>query len=143
MRAEAELVKAASKSLGIVLRPQRLEFDGGGVVEVDGCNVEFRVVCEAFARIGRLKSGQRQKLGNDILKMLLVERRMGGHWRKVLLLAGEDCRRLLSGQSWQAQAVRDFGIELCQIELGHQLYAEVVLAQGRQVMTNREADTGA
>jgi hypothetical protein len=51
-------------------------------------------------------------LGNDILKLLFGERRLGGVWQKVLGIAGGDAPAPLTGESWQAHAIREFGIEV-------------------------------
>jgi hypothetical protein len=135
-RAEPELVRAVATALGIPLAMHSLKLVGGGVVQLDGYNQERRVACEAFARIGPLKAGQKRKLGNDILKLLLVERRMSGTWRKVLVIAGEDALASLSGASWQAQAVSEFGVEVFHVPLAAALVAEIKAGQVRQVMTN-------
>ncbi len=83
-----------------------------------------------------MKPGQKRKLGNDILKLILVERRMGGTWRKILVVAGEEARASLSGGSWQALAVGEFGIEVIHASLDVALSAEILAAEGLQVMTN-------
>jgi hypothetical protein len=141
-RAEPELVRAVATFLGVKLQRETVKLDGGGVVQIDGYNRQHRIACEAFARIGRLNPGQKRKLGNDILKLLLVERRMGGDWRKVLVLAGEDALASLSGDSWHAQAVTEFGVKVYRVPLGAALAAEIVSVQARQVMANPAATSG-
>lgn len=135
-RAERVLVQAVADRLGIALSKQSLKLPGGAEVQLDGCNQEKRLACEAFARQGEMKSGQKRKLGNDILKLILVERRMGGKWRKILVVAGEGARASLSGGSWQALAVGEFGIEVIHVSLDEALSAEIMSAESLQVMTN-------
>ena len=141
--AESELIRTASVTLGAPLERRRLRLPGGGVVELDGFNPEQRIACEAFARIGPLKAGQKRKLGNDILKLLLLERRMGGQWRKILVLAGEQALASLSRGSWQAQAVVEFGVEILLIRLDEAAVAGIQTAQTRQVMINPAASVPA
>lgn len=135
-RAEPELIRAVAETIGVELTRQTLRLPVGGTVQIDGCNVDQKVACEAFARIGVLNSGQKRKLGNDILKLLLVERCFGGSWRKVLVIAGDDALASLTGGSWQAQALREFGFEVFRVPLSQALAAEIVAVQSQQVMTN-------
>ena len=134
--AESVLVQAVAAKLSVALSKQTLKLPGGATVQLDGCNREERVACEAFARQGDMKSGQKRKLGNDILKLILVERRMGGAWRKILVVAGEGARASLSGGSWQALAVSEFGIDVLHAPFDAAISAEVLTAEKLQVMTN-------
>ncbi len=135
-RAEPELIRAVAMTLNVPLSKQTLKLAGGCTVQIDGYNQEQKVACEAFARIGALKPGQKRKLGNDILKLMLIERKMGGVWRKVLVIAGEDALASLTNGSWQAQAVREFGIEVYRVPLAAALADEIVAVQAQQVMIN-------
>lgn len=135
-RAEPLLVQAVARRLGVALSKQTLKLPGGASVQLDGCNQDACVACEAFARQGDMKPGQNRKLGNDILKLLLVERCLGGTWRKVLVVAGAGASASLSGGSWQALAVREFGIEVLRAPLDAVLSAELLAAESLQRMVN-------
>jgi hypothetical protein len=135
-RAELVLVKAVADRLGVALEKKTLNLPGGATVQLDGCNQAERVACEAFARQGEMNPGQKRKLGNDILKLLLVERRLGGAWRKIVVVANPGARASLSGGSWQSLAVSEFGIEVLYAPLDAALSTEILAAQGLQVMTN-------
>jgi hypothetical protein len=67
---------------------------------VDGFNEAARVLCEAYAHLGKTKGDQPAKLAKDILKLLTVERVSRGTWRKVLCLVDEEaaaCLRRVPG----------------------------------------------
>jgi hypothetical protein len=129
---ETILVKWVAATISVPLAKKRLKLPDGSVVEIDGFNAEQKVVCEAFAHLGKLKAGQHRKLGNDILKLVFLERKLGPRCRKILVVADEDVRAALKGSSWHAAAVREFGVEVLHgpLEAGH--VAEIVAAQVRQ-----------
>ena len=68
---------------------------------------------------------------------------MGGQWRKILVLAGEQALASLSRGSWQAQAVVEFGVEILLIRLDEAAVAGIQTAQTRQVMINPAASVPA
>lgn len=134
-RAESELVSALAATLNLELVNSRLSLDDCSV-QIDGLNEGKRVACEAFARLGALKPGQKRKLGSDILKLLMLERVKGGEWRKILVVAGEETAAWLSGGSWQARAVREFSVEVFRVPLERALATELLNRQVAQVMMN-------
>lgn len=137
--AEHELIRAMSRQINIELTPQSIRVAESATVQIDGYNANELVACEAFARIGKMNAGQRRKLGNDILKLLLLERHLGTSIRKIIVLAGDDALASLSGKSWQAAAVREFGIEVFQTALAEATRIDLGAAQMRQVMVNPPA----
>jgi hypothetical protein len=65
-----------------------------------------------------------------------MERIMKTNVRKIIVLAGEDAWASLSGLSWQAAAVREFGIELFRVPLGAAEIVDIRAAQAQQHMQN-------
>lgn len=135
LRAESELVRALATTLKFELVSSQLVLDDCRI-QIDGLNEKRRVACEAFARLGELKAGQKRKLGSDILKLLMLERVKGGEWRKILVVAGEETAAWLSGSSWQARAVREFSIEVFRVPLERALATALRNRQEDQVMMN-------
>ena len=104
----------------------------------DGFNAETRVLVEAYAHIGKLKGAQLHKVKGDILKLLLLERKLGGSWRKILCFADDMAAEIARGKSWIAEAAREFGIEVRVTPLSVAIAAQVRTAQVRQRMVNPE-----
>ena len=125
--------RQASPPAGARRPTNRLE---GCSVQVDGWNGEHQVVCEAFARFGDLKAGQKRKLSTDILKLVLLQQAGVGVRRKILVVAGEKTVAWLCGGCWQARAVHAFGIEVFHVPLERAVAAEVLKSQAQQVMIN-------
>lgn len=115
--AEVELVQGVAEDLGVSLSSATLSLADGVTVEFDGYSETDRVLCEAFARVGSLKAGQKRKLTADVLKLVLAGRLLGGAWRKIIVVSSSAAQSWLLGRSWQALAVREFGIEVSCIEL--------------------------
>jgi len=130
------MLTALSRSLSLRLDPK----GGNGSIPVnlrpDGVDLKNRVLVEAYAHIGNLKGAQVHKVRADLLKLLLLERKLGGTWRKVLCFADESAAKTTRGNSWLADAIREFNIEVHVIALPTEIAERVVLAQRRQRMEN-------
>lgn len=135
--AELALLAALSAELGHPLVPTVVPLKNGASVDLDGFNEDARILCEVYAHIGKTKGAQPAKLAKDILKLLSVERVLGGEWRKVVCLADSQAGSCLRGRSWLAAAVVDFGVEVRIVALSAELREKVSAAQRRQVMVNR------
>jgi hypothetical protein len=108
---ETCLIEALAHDLDIQIAPGTPEGLGGPMVKLDGYSREHRVLAEAYAHYGELKPAQRQKIAADVLKMVYVERVLGGTWRKYLCLADGNAQDLVLRSGWLAEAARTFGIE--------------------------------
>ncbi|MCX6095039.1 MAG: hypothetical protein NTY63_09515 [Candidatus Bipolaricaulota bacterium] len=134
--AEPFLIGALEHELGILFVPGRPEGGSAPGVKLDGFSSEHRVLAEAYARHGVLKPAQRHKVATDILKMIYVERVLGGTWRKCLCFADEAAAQSVQGDGWLAQTVRTFGVEVRVYPLPADVRDAVIAAQKRQVMVN-------
>jgi len=74
------------------------------------------------------------------LKMLFVEKKLGGHWRKVLAFADERTAQLFKAVSWHSKVVEEFGVEVMVVSLEPETRRLVLDAQKRQKMKNVEPD---
>lgn len=102
----------------------------------DAVDTDNRVLVEAFARIGPANSGQKRKITGDLLKLVFLEDRLGGKWRKVLLFSCQETARAVMGDGWAAQAVKHYGVEVKVIEpdeYHRQLVLDAQQRQGRKV----------
>ncbi len=78
---------------------------------------EHRIIGEVHAHTQRLKSAQKDKLASDILKMILFEKEKHVKFRKVILVCGKEEKAYLEGDSFVADAIKQFNIEIEYIRL--------------------------
>ena len=135
LEAEPLILAAVGERLGVTLAPRRLTLPGGARADVDGADEAERVLVEVFAHQGALKGGQRGKIARDALKLITLARERPG-CRLILALADEAAAKPLRAQSWLAEALATWSIEVLVVELDHEVRAGLRSAQVRQVMVN-------
>ena len=81
------------------------------------------IIGEIFAHIGKPKKAQDNKIANDILKMLLLEKIAGKHYRKIIVVCDEQEEKKLKGSSALSESIRQFGIEILYIEINEEDYS--------------------
>ena len=134
---EAEVLAALNEKLNLELVPKQLFLAERTSVQLDGLDEKNQAVCEVYARIGRLKGSQPDKVASDLLKLCLFEHLRGGAWRKILCFACPEAAKIVLGKSWLSAAAEHFGIEVHVVTLGHHEQALLLAAQARQVMINK------
>ncbi len=105
-------------------------------IEPDLYSEKDKIICEIYAHIGSLKGGQKHKISQDILKMLLLEKSKSAEYRKVIVVADDKVEKYLNGKSFIAESIRQFGIEIKRINLSNEIYEKVSDAQKMQKMIN-------
>ena len=105
-------------------------------MQPDFYSEEHRIVGEIFAHIGKPKKAQDNKIANDTLKMLLLERATGVQYRKILVVCDVAEKKKLEGQSVLAESIRQFGVEVMYIEIDADMQKQILAAQELQKMTN-------
>ena len=105
-------------------------------IEPDFYSEDEGIVGEIFAHIGRPKRGQHNKIANDILKMLLLEKMKGRKYRKIIVVCDKVEEAHLKGKSALAESIRQFGIEVKRIDLDDAMRELILSAQARQIMVN-------
>ena len=105
-------------------------------IQPDFYSWEASIVGEIFAHIGKSKKAQYNKISNDILKMLLLEKKSGKQFRKIIVVCDDIEYQQLQGKSVLAESIREFGIEIMCIDLDETLRMNILAAQERQKMTN-------
>lgn len=131
-QAERAILDALGERLGLVLNPRRLERPGGIRVEVDGADDDLTVLVECWAHQGPAKVAQKHKLVNDAVKLHWIGSTLTPVPRRILCVTDAAAVRHLRRRSWQAQAIRELGVEIEVVELPEPLRATVVAAQARQ-----------
>lgn len=106
-------------------------------IQPDFYSEEKRIVGEIFTHIGKPKKAQDNKIANDILKMLLLEKVTGKQYRKIIVVCDEaERRKLEDGSSALAESIRQFDIEVMYIEIDNELRNKLLNVQKRQKMVN-------
>lgn len=131
-RAERAMLDVLGERLGFVLNPRRLERPGGIRVEVDGASDDLSVLVECWAHQGPAKVAQKYKLVNDAVKLHWIGSASPTPPRRILCVTDAAAVRHLQGRSWQAQAIRELGVEIEVVELPEDVRAAVAAAQARQ-----------
>ena len=112
--------------------------NGSTYIQPDFYSEDQGVVGEIFAHIGRPKKAQDNKIANDILKMLLLEKIRERQYRKIIVVCDEAENEKLHGKSALAESIRRFGIEIMYVKVDGTMRKEILQAQERQKMTNME-----
>ena len=134
-KAERFILAALEEELELRFDPTAtLSIDVG--VELDAIDPEKRVVVEAYARVGPVHGAQLHKIKGDILKLALVEKKLGEGWRKIICFASEEAAKYVKGKSWVAEAAREFDVEVHVVKLPEDFESVVIAAQSRQKMVN-------
>ena len=130
--AERWLLDALSDKLGVVLSKRRFPLGEGSWFELDGFAESPLILCEAWAHVGTVKRGQKQKVMTDAVKLLFANALCGGDARLILLFADSDAASHFQGNTWMAKCLSQFGIDVNVIEMGPELKADITKAQERQ-----------
>ena len=105
-------------------------------MQPDFYSEEQLIVGEIFAHIGKPKKAQDNKVANDILKMLLLEKITGKQYRKIIVVCDTTEKKKLEGKSVLAESIRQFGIEILYVEIDTNMKQQIMDAQELQKMTN-------
>lgn len=131
--AEGVILKGAGKERGFSLRQSvRLPL-GQSFVEVDGATNDESVLVEVYARVGRLKGSQPNKVLADATKLLAL-RRERPKARVILAFADQAAKDSITG--WRAAVLETNKVETIVVKLGSKDRKLVEEAQHRQRMVN-------
>lgn len=139
MQAEELIFGEVEKNLSIKLdkNPKLYLADNAFTyIQPDFYSKEANIIGEIFAHIGKPKKAQDNKIANDILKMLLLERITGKTFRKIIAVCDISEKKKLQGQSVLAESIRQFNVEIMYIEIDEDTRKQIVEAQELQKMTN-------
>lgn len=139
--AQAVMLQDVSRHLGIELEPNkeirlaecRLELDG--FAESDECVT----MVECYARIGRLRGSQPDKIDSDVLKLWFCASQQVKPVRCVIVFADDDAKESYQ-KGWRRQALQRANIEVYVAQLSDTTRHTIQEAQRRQHMTNTRAE---
>lgn len=103
-------------------------------IQPDFYSKEYKIIGEIFVHIGEMKKAQSNKISNDIMKMLLLDKKHNVLYRKIIVLCDDDVIKRLTGNSWLSECIREFGIEIVKIGLTDEERNLIRNTQNRQVM---------
>lgn len=109
---------------------------GKTFMQPDFYSKEHAIIGEIFSHIGKPKKAQDNKIANDILKMLLLEKLEHKTYRKIIVVCDEEERLHLEGASVLSECIHQFGVEIILIEIDADLRTMLINAQKRQRMVN-------
>lgn len=141
VQAEKEMFKRVKEVLHVDLANNAkifLSSDGATYIQPDFYSEEHSIVGEIFAHIGKPKKAQDNKIANDILKMLLLEKVKGRKYRKIITVCDKEEKEKLEGKSALALSIKVFGIDIMMINIDDVTRENLLLAQERQKMMNAE-----
>jgi len=101
-------------------------------IEPDFYSSEEKIVGEIFAHVDELLTGQKRKISQDILKMLLLDSKHDCIYRKIIVICDTAALKFLNGDSWTAACISEFGIEIKYIELSEEERQELLTTQAKQ-----------
>ena len=139
MQAEELIFKKVENILNLKLEKNKniyLADNKYTYIQPDFYSSENSIIGEIFAHIGKPKKAQDNKIANDILKMLLLEKITGKEYRKIIAICDETEMKKLQGDSVLAESIRQFGIEILFIEIDDNTRKQILEAQEHQKMTN-------
>lgn len=139
MIAEQYIFETIEKQLQIELEHNRkiyLADNPFTYIQPDFYSEEYCIVGEIFSHIGKPKKAQNNKIANDIMKMLLLEKITEKTYRKIIVVCDEIELEKLNGKSVLAETIRQFGIEIIYIEIEDEMRNTILEAQKRQTMVN-------
>ena len=134
--AEQIIFQKVNDWLGVELVENAKIFVGNTFMQPDFYSKADGIIGEIYAHIGKPKKAQDNKIANDILKMLLLEKIEGKIYRKINVVCDEDEIKKLKGTSVLAKCIRQFDIEVKMIEIETDLRDTLIEAQKRQRMVN-------
>ena len=139
MIAEQSIFETIEKQLQIELEHNRkiyLADNPFTYIQPDFYSEEYCIVGEIFSHIGKPKKAQNNKIANDIMKMLLLEKITEKTYRKIIVVCDEIELEKLNGKSVLAETIRQFGIEIIYIAIEDEMRNTILEAQKRQTMVN-------
>lgn len=109
-----------------------IKLNSRSTVEIDGFNKEHGIMVEVFSRIGKPKAAHQEKIANDILKLMMIEKIHEKSYRKIMAVCDEEIEKYMLGNSWKAHALRLFEFEVVNVDVGIELRNQIIEAQGLQ-----------
>lgn len=140
LKIEKDLYKRIKKELKIEdlkENPSIFLTNGKIKVEPDFYSEKNKVIGEIHSHIGKLKGSQPDKISSDILKMLLVEKDKRKSFRKIIAVCDEEEKKQLEGNSYLAETIRQFNVEVFYFPLTEKNKINLKKAMEKQDIRNR------
>ncbi len=109
---------------------------GKTYMQPDFYSKEDGIIGFIVVHIGKLKAGQKEKLSQHILRMLLIEKLEGRAYRKMIVVSDQPVKEQIEGDSILAECISQFQIEVKIMPMEAELRERLLTAQKKQVMVN-------
>ena len=139
MKAEDIIFSLVEKKLGVALEKNPILYFSNNrysYIQPDFYSAQEQIVGEIFAHVGKPKKAQNNKIANDILKMLLLDKISKIAHRKIVVVCDKEEQKALQGQSALSESIRQFGIEVLLVDVDDKIKQQIMNAQDRQKMIN-------
>ncbi|MBQ9281456.1 MAG: hypothetical protein IJ207_04575 [Treponema sp.] len=114
---QLEKLKAKLNIIDFEENPTLFLSDNKIKIEPDFYSEDKKIIGEIHTHLGKLKGSQPDKIASDILKMVLFEKDKQTVFQKIIVVCSEEEYKQLQGNSFLAEAIRQFKIRLCFFEL--------------------------
>lgn len=103
---------------------------------------ENKIIGEIHVHTGKLKAAQVDKVAADVLKMHLYDEMNGRDYEKYIIVCDNDEYNQLKGNSFLAEAIRQFGIRVEFVEISEADYLSLKTSMRKQnlLVNGEEAD---
>ncbi|HOC93467.1 MAG TPA: hypothetical protein PKH33_14015 [bacterium] len=132
--AEKEILVSLAKVIGVDFdKIQKKTIQG---VELDGYvgGGEKPICIEIWAHQGKAKSAQKNKVMNDVCKLILFEKLCKRKCRKIFCVSDKNAISFLEGKGWQGQFVKAFDIEKRVVDIPDETRNAIIELQKKQNM---------
>jgi hypothetical protein len=117
------------------LKGTKVDVGSGTYVQVDAASSDHAVLLEAYARQGKLKGAQLEKIAQDILEFALIKKvRTVQETDAYIVFASDEARASICG--WLLTAAYSYDVQLVTVDIDDELRGSIIRAQGRQIMIN-------
>lgn len=132
VQAQKEILQLINQECNLDLTSKKILIDET-LFQVDGFSEDPPILCEIYARIGKMKVAQHNKIAKDILKMLLIEKMKDQQFRKIIAFADEEAAHpFLDSESWYSKLKDNFNVEIFIVQIADELRYNLIQAQKRQ-----------
>ncbi|WP_418262227.1 hypothetical protein [Flavobacterium faecale] len=106
--------------------------------EFDFYHKEKKIIGEIYAGIEKISAGSRKKVITDCFKLVYAEKLLGYPCKKRLVFIDENIKKVFTGKSWVANAIKEFGIIIDVIPISQEIMNELIEIKKIQQCSNKK-----
>ena len=142
--AECMIIDRLQMQLQLSLKPHKVDL---GTIEIDvgAMDIDKRCAFEIYPKVGNMKSGNRRKIAQDILKLSMVKKhyetgKPGFPFRTGIVLVDTEAKESLLGKTqdtWMKHAADLHGVEILLEQVNPMIRRRIERAQEKQGQLQR------